>query len=152
MLDFYGFVYKPLARKKLINPSIFYRSGQEERRISIAYSLYTMVLKPLIPSLREKKRYIAFEVKADHAVAFHDAKKQIEQSMHTFLGDLGMAKAGVIFLKDWKNNRGIFKVNTKHVDEAKAALALVQTINSTKAIVQSVGVSGSLDKMRSSYL
>jgi ribonuclease P/MRP protein subunit POP5 len=110
-----------------------------------------MKLRPLLPSLREKKRYIAFEVETEGTVDLDHAKKSIEQSMKGFLGDLGMARAGVLFLNDWKYNRGIIKVNTKYVDEVKASLALVQDMMERKAIVRSVGVSGALEKIRESY-
>ena len=109
-----------------------------------------MKLKPLLPSLREKKRYIAFEVQTDSPISFEDAKKCIEQSMQKFLGDFGMAKAGVLFLKDWKNNRGIMRVDAKYTDATKASLALVKELNNRKAIIQSIKVSGVLDKIRSS--
>ncbi len=110
-----------------------------------------MKLRPLLPSLREKKRYIAFEVHTDGKIDLDHAKKSIEQSMKGFLGDLGMARAGVLFLSDWKQNRGIIKVNTKYVDDVKASLALVQESASKKATIRSIGVSGALEKIRSSY-
>ena len=110
-----------------------------------------MKLRPLIPSLREKKRYVAFEVQTDGKIDLDHAKKSIEQSMKGFLGDLGMARAGILFLNDWKQNRGIIKVNTKYVDDIKASLALVQEMASKKAIVRSIGVSGALEKIRSLY-
>lgn len=110
-----------------------------------------MKLRPLLPSLREKKRYIAFEVQTEGQIGLEQAKKSIEQSMKGFLGDLGVGRAGVLFLNDWKQNKGIIKVNTKYVDEVKASLALVQEIAQHKAIVKSIGVSGALEKIRSSY-
>ena len=103
-----------------------------------------------MPSLREKKRYIAFKVVSNQEIKSGDAKKGIEATMRCFLGDLGMAKVGILFLKDWKNNTGIMRVNTKYVDEAKAGLALVQKINEKKVIVKSVHVSGMIDKVRNS--
>ena len=110
-----------------------------------------MKLKAVLPSLREKKRYIAFEVQTEKAFGLEHVKKSIEQSMKGFLGDLGMARAGVLFLLDWKQNKGIIKVNTKYVDEVKASLALVQEIAQEKAIIRSIGVSGALEKIRESY-
>lgn len=110
-----------------------------------------MKLRPVLPSLREKKRYIAFEVQAEKVFGFEHVKKSIEQSMKGFLGDLGMARAGILFLHDWKENKGIIKVNTKYVDEVKGSFALVQEIAQEKAIVRSIGVSGALEKIRHSY-
>ncbi len=108
-------------------------------------------MKPLLPSLREKKRYIAFEVMSQ-GTSLAEAKTAILSRMATFLGEYGMAKAGVIFLKDWKGNKGIFRVASPEVDKAKAALALVKEINGKKASVRSLGTSGTLEKLRSKYL
>lgn len=102
-----------------------------------------MRLKSLLPSLREKKRYIAFEVQGERKLELKDAKELIERSIKDFIGDLGSAKAGVLFLKDWKNNRGIIKVNSKYVDEIKASLALIKDVK-----VQSLYVSGTIEKVR----
>lgn len=110
-----------------------------------------MMLKPLLPTLREKKRYIAFEVQAEKRVPLDQVMSCVENTLKKFLGDLGMARAGVHFLKDWKNQRGILKTNTKHVDEVKAALALVQEIAGGKAIVRSLAVSGTVDKIRRTH-
>ncbi len=110
-----------------------------------------MKLRPVLPSLREKKRYMAFEVQTEGKIDLDHAKKSIEQCMKGFLGDLGMARVGILFLDDWKQNRGIMKINTKYVDDVKASLALVQEVGNKKAIVRSIAVSGALEKIRSSY-
>ncbi|HLC22360.1 MAG TPA: Rpp14/Pop5 family protein [Candidatus Nanoarchaeia archaeon] len=107
-----------------------------------------MKLKPILPSLREKKRYIAFEVKTEENVDFNEVKTAIESAMKGFLGDLGMAHAGAIFLPDWKNNHGIVRVNSNMVDHTKASLALVTHIAGQKATVHSVAVSGVINKLR----
>jgi RNase P/RNase MRP subunit POP5 len=48
-------------------------------------------------------------------------------------------------MKDWKNNRGIIKVNTRSVDELKAAFALT---NEENIIIKSLTLSGSIEKVR----
>ena len=110
-----------------------------------------MKLKPLMPSLREKKRYIGFEVKTKEKITFSEAKKAIEDKMKEFIGTLGMANAGMIFLKDWKDNKGIVRVNTKFVDHTKAGMALIKEVNEKKAKVQSLAVSGIINKIRKKY-
>ena len=97
-----------------------------------------------MPSLREKKRYLAFEVESEKKLDSKEAQTLIENSLKRFVGELGMAKAGIIFMKDWKNNRGIIKVNTKSVDELKASIALIKDIT-----IKSLTLSGSIEKVRS---
>ena len=48
--------------------------------------------------------------------------------------------------------KGIIKVNHKHVDELKSALTLIEKINNKKVIVKSLGVSGILNKAEQRYL
>jgi ribonuclease P/MRP protein subunit POP5 len=110
-----------------------------------------MKLKPLMPSLREKKRYIAFEVKTKDKITFSETKNAIEDKMKEFIGTLGMGNAGMIFLKDWKDNKGIVRVNSKYVDHTKASLALIKEVNKKKAKIQSLNVSGIIDKLRKRY-
>ncbi len=110
-----------------------------------------MKLKPILPSLREKKRYIAFRVESDDAVTLKEARTAIEQSLQNFIGSYGIAQAGPQFLKDWKEQTGILRVNTKYVKHAQASFALIKTINNQKAVVSSMAVSGAISKIRSSY-
>lgn len=110
-----------------------------------------MRLKPLSPTLREKKRYIAFEVLTESVVTLADVVKSIKNVMRGFLGDLTMARLGVLFLKDWKNHRGIIRVATPYVDEVRATLVLVQEVAQQKAVVRSLAVSGTVNKIRGTY-
>jgi len=110
-----------------------------------------MKLKPLLPSLREKKRYLAFEVESKEKITFLEVKKAIEGKMKEFIGTLGMANTGMIFLKDWKDNKGIVRVNSKYVDHTKAGMALVKEVNNKRVIIKSLAVSGIIDKLRKKY-
>ena len=113
-------------------------------------------LKPVLPSLREKKRYLAFEViskeKIDNPRVVSDA---ILNCSLEFIGKLGAAKAGIMFLSNkWNagSQRGIIKVGHKHVDQIKAALALATKIDDKQVIIRSLGVSGVLNKVERNFL
>ncbi|MBL7051873.1 MAG: ribonuclease P protein component 2 [Nanoarchaeota archaeon] len=107
-----------------------------------------MKLKALLPSLREKKRYVGFVVESKDNLDLKQVQETIESSMKDLIGNLGMANAGLLFLKDWKDNKGIVRVSTKNVDHLKASLALIKEINGEKVIIKSLGVSGVVDKVR----
>jgi len=64
------------------------------------------------------------------------------------MGGLGMARAGVMIMNEFKNNKGIVKVNNKYLNELHASLLLIEQIEGKKASVESVGVSGLLNKAR----
>ncbi|MEK6950047.1 MAG: Rpp14/Pop5 family protein [Nanoarchaeota archaeon] len=112
-------------------------------------------IKPLMPTLREKKRYLVYEVISKSR--FNDAvhvNKAILDASKEFLGNLGMAKAGILPLDDqWSQNiqRGVIRVSNKHVDNAKAAFVFVKSIGNHEAIVRSVGASGVLKRAKQKY-
>lgn len=104
-------------------------------------------MKPVLPSLREKKRYIGFEVVSDSMISSELVKKAVTEGIHNYIGDLGMAKAGMEII-EIKDNKGIMSAERKSTDMIKASLALITTIGEKKAIVKGVTVSGMLNKAR----
>jgi len=115
-----------------------------------------MKIKPVLPSLREKKRYLAFEIISDKKIEnTTDISNAINTGCINFFGEQGMAKAGLIFLNDKynkQNQRGLIKVSNKMTDNLKAALCFVKEIDSQKVILRSVGVSGILKKAYEKYI
>ena len=113
-------------------------------------------LKPILPSLREKKRYLAFEVISKEKINnFELVSNAIWHYSLKFLGQLGVAKAGIIPLAnkwDQELQRGIIKVSHKHVDAVKAALMFADKIENKDVIFRSLGVSGILNKAEKRYL
>lgn len=101
--------------------------------------------KPLLPTLRERKRYLAFEVLSASPVSGAIAQEAIMTEVHTFLGDLDLANAGVWFIDDkWnpKNQRGILRVTDTHLDKLRAVLTLINKMRGQDVIVRSLGASG----------
>lgn len=107
-------------------------------------------LKPLLPSLREKKRYLAFRIISKGKISqFLPVLKAINSSIFSFLGELGAAKAGTIVLEDTYNperQSGIIRVSHRHVDELRSALMTINKIEGKDSIVITAGVSGMLKK------
>ena len=80
--------------------------------------------KPILPSLREKKRYLVFEVISGQKFEFNQVKNAVMSAVLGFLGQLGAAKAGIILLEDrWNQEmqKGILKVNHKNTDALKSS-------------------------------
>ena len=113
-------------------------------------------LKPILPSLREKKRYLVFEIISKEKISGFDAvSNAVYRCSQQFLGQLGTAKAGIIVLNNKWNpqlQRGIIKVGHKNVDAIKAALMLADKIDGKEAIFRSLGVSGILKKAENNYM
>ena len=99
---------------------------------------------------------MAFEIISDKPInGFNSISKEIVDKTQEFLGQLGVAKAGIQILpKCWNPElqRGLIKVNHKYTDELKASLAFVKKINNQKTIIKSIGVSGIIKKAKERYL
>jgi RNase P/RNase MRP subunit POP5 len=108
----------------------------------------------LLPALRQKKRYVVFEILAEEKFSFLDIKDSLELAMKEFFGQLGLSKAVPMLLKEkfsQEKQRFIIKVNNKHVDELISAIILVKKIKNTQVIIKSIITSGILKKA-SAYL
>jgi ribonuclease P/MRP protein subunit POP5 len=115
-----------------------------------------MKIKPVLPSLREKKRYLVFEIISEHKI---DNVESIEITIlnqcNKYLGEMGMAKAGLLFLKDKfnkTNQKGIIRVNNKMLDNLKSSLCFIKNIGKEEVIIKSVGVSGILKKAQDKFI
>lgn len=107
----------------------------------------------MLPSLKEKRRYIVYEIISDKNTNFNfnDVHKEIKNKILAFLGENSASKAGVIMLNEWKNNKGIIKVNNKYVDMVRTSLMLIKNINNENVIVRTKGVSGLLNRAKLKY-
>lgn len=113
-------------------------------------------VKPVRPSLREKKRYLVFEVLSRNPIEnTKNLKDTIHQSCSRYLGEKGMAAAGPILLENkWnaEKQRGLLKVSRKEVENVRAALMLTTHIGKEEAIISTIGVSGIIKKAESKFL
>ncbi|MEM2918598.1 MAG: Rpp14/Pop5 family protein [Candidatus Altiarchaeota archaeon] len=109
--------------------------------------------KLLPPTLRERNRYLAFEIISERKFSKEDVTKAIWNSALKFLGELGTGKTSLRLI-EWNEEKqhGIIKVNHKSVDEIRAAIALIKEINSIPIIPRVLGVSGTIKKTRERWL
>jgi len=107
------------------------------------------MIKPLLPVLREKKRYVAFEVLSNRKSSFYEVSKALWNAFSFFIGELELAKAGIMVIANTFNKdvqKGVIRVNNRYVDHVKAALVFVKAIEQQPVIVRSLIVSGVLNK------
>ncbi len=71
-------------------------------------------MKPLKPSMREKKRYLLVKGK--------NLDKNIEKAILEFVGALGMSKAGLKFIKKSKDS-AIISINRRAFNQVRASFA-----------------------------
>ena len=102
----------------------------------------------LLPTLKPKKRYIAFEIISDKQFTADLVELAVMQAIKEFIGQLGVAKAAPLFVAEqFKENRFVLKVNHKFTNETRAALMLLKEINNSKVIIKSIVTSGILKKV-----
>ncbi|HME87062.1 MAG TPA: Rpp14/Pop5 family protein [Candidatus Nanoarchaeia archaeon] len=111
-----------------------------------------MKLKPLLPTLKEKKRYLSFEIITTRNLSADSVATAVSNSTLELLGTLEAGKAGIMFLKDkFSNNTGVVKTNHKYVDKVRTALTLIPTVEKQHVIFRTRIVSGTLKKAQSKF-
>jgi ribonuclease P/MRP protein subunit POP5 len=109
--------------------------------------------KYLPPTLRDKNRYIAFEIIGERPFKKEEVKRKIWEASLEFLGVLGSARAKPWFISfDEKSQRGIVRVERTHVEELRLALTLIRDINGSKALFRTLGVSGTIKRLKRKFL
>ncbi|MBW3012814.1 hypothetical protein KY325_03390 [Candidatus Woesearchaeota archaeon] len=108
------------------------------------------LIKPLIPSLLPRKRYIAFEILSENQIGdFKAVNEAILASFIRLAGEHGAAQADPVLVKnkwDPSKQKGVICINHKWIDHMKASLALMKEIRSKNVIVRSLTVSGMINK------
>ena len=113
-------------------------------------------IKPLLPTLREKKRYLVYETISQKNMPNPESiNMSIINQFSLIYGQVGLAGAGIMFINDKYNtslNRGMIRVAHNYVKHLRASLAFINKIDGNKSIIRSVGVSGILKKAESKYV
>ena len=113
-------------------------------------------LKQLPPTLREKKRYLVFEAISHRgSIPLAKAAKAIALSYANLHGEKGSADSGLQFVSKRSRDelqRGMIRVNRKHVLDLKAAIALVKTVDNQDVVLRSIGLSGMIKKAEEKFM
>ena len=104
-------------------------------------------IKPLLPSLRQKKRYLAFEIIAEKKIEVKTIQNELFTKIKEFLGEFTLSKASIELIES-KGNKAILKVNNKYTDLLRASLLLVKNINKESVLIRTLMLSGSMDKVK----
>lgn len=108
-------------------------------------------LKPVLSSLKEKKRYLAFTVLCEAKFGSQEMSQAVDNAVMGYIGALGKGEAGVWMLADswdYENQTGLIRMNNRYVDEVKASLVLTENIGGREVAFKSLGLSGILNKAK----
>ncbi|NPA48027.1 MAG: ribonuclease P protein component 2 [Thermococci archaeon] len=109
--------------------------------------------KTLPPTLRDKRRYIAFQVVGERKLKTEEVRKALWSSFLTTLGTVGTARADPWLVEfDEDGQTGIIRADRRHVEEVRFALVLVRKVNGSRVIIRTLGVSGTIKRLRRKFL
>ncbi len=116
-----------------------------------------MRLKILIPTLRERKRYIAFQVISEEGEEFtySDLESAVWDALLDFLGEYGLSKTSFWLLKECWNQKkqiGILMCNHKSVQEVIASLGLIERLGDNRITFKILKVSGTIKSIKEKFM
>jgi len=108
-------------------------------------------MKGLPPSLRSRKRYIAFKLLCEKRVDGKMLYKALLDSMLSLFGECNTAGSN-IKLEEFDGFRGIIKCNRDALSKVIIAFTLINKVDNLEIVPLTVGVSGTIRKCRKKFM
>ena len=102
-------------------------------------------IKGILPTLREKKRYVSYKIISENTINMDRALEIIKSKILSFMGILNYGKAGIMFLSS--RNSNVIKVKSNFLDQLRTSLILIKEIDGNDVIIKTTNVSGILKKL-----
>ena len=112
-----------------------------------SFKIIDSKLKPLMPTLRQKKRFIRIQIEGEKKFDFKILSNNLTDQITYFLGAIEFSNSGVWFLKDkfnFEKQEMIIKVSTKSKDKLVGALSLITKLGNENIKIKTLRVSGTL--------
>ena len=103
-------------------------------------------MRPLQPTLKERKRYIVYEIITSSPIK-GDVPGLLLDKLSELLGVFGVAKAGLLSIA-YDKQHGIIRCAHDQQKEVRAALTMIRFLGRTRVIIRVLGVSGILAKSK----
>lgn len=108
-------------------------------------------MKILPPTLRDKKRYLAFELISEHDVTREELLREMFSRVGSLIGDIGSSECGIRVLT-FDDSKGIIRCSRTKTDQARAALATITHIGGKRVMLHIFGISGTVAGATEKYL
>ena len=108
-------------------------------------------LKILIPSLREKYRYVSIKIISEEPLFYSELETAVWNQLLDFYGEIGVAKMSFWLIKnlyDEQNQIFVIRCNNKSVSHAVACLGLISRIGDNRLIFKIMKVSGTIKGLK----
>ncbi len=96
-----------------------------------------------LPTLRDKKRYMAFEVLSEITITRAELAKEIASSAGSLFGDSGCSGMNLGLLS-YDGKYGIIRCARGKTEETRAALACITRVQGVRLSILILGISGSI--------
>jgi len=96
-----------------------------------------------LPTLREKKRYMAFEVMSEQPFARSDLSLEIFNSICSLFGDTGASEINAALLS-YDGKYGIIRCEREKTSDTRAALACIYRVRGSRVSILVLGISGTV--------
>lgn len=109
----------------------------------------------LPPSMREKQRYIVFQIVSRKKFGIGDIVSTMWPAILQLYGEVGTSKLYVWIpsnLYDKEQGIGIIRCDRDSVEEVRAALASVRQISGENVLFRTLGVTGTIRSAKQKYL
>jgi len=104
---------------------------------------------------RERKRYLVFEVISEREIDKRELLKEIWRSVYSLYGDVGASESKIWLIGydkkkdgdtgiDVSEGMGILRCAAYKVEEVRAALACIYSVNEARVGIRVVGISGTI--------
>ena len=96
-----------------------------------------------IPTLRDKKRYIAFELTSEKPVNRQEFNKEMLSSIGSLFGDTGWSEINPGLIS-YDGNFGIIRCRREKTGKTRAALACINNSRGVRISIFVLGISGTI--------
>ncbi len=108
-------------------------------------------MKILPPTLRDKKRYLAFELISEHDVTREELLREMFSRVGSLIGDVGSSECGIRVLT-FEDLKGIIRCAHTKTGQTRAAVATITHIGDKRVIIHILGISGTVAGATEKYL
>ncbi|MCZ7392385.1 MAG: Rpp14/Pop5 family protein [Candidatus Methanoperedens sp.] len=96
-----------------------------------------------LPTLRDKKRYIAFEAACEHTITRQELISEILNSTCSLYGDAGCSEINPM-LMSFDGRYGIVRCTREKTTQVRASLACINNTKSIRVSILVLGISGTI--------
>lgn len=108
-------------------------------------------MKILPPTMRERKRYLAFELISADEIRREDLLREMFSCSGSLLGDVGSSECSIRLLK-FEDSKGIIRCRYNSTEKTRAILATINSINDKRVTIHVLGISGTVAGATKKYL